>query len=80
MVTLEHFFRWLSVNKLLDAFISELIAQHKTDAYFRWAYQNDNCCKAYISSAFSWDDTIQGWKFWYNVFINWSEYLENLQS
>lgn len=79
MVTLEHFFRWLSVNNLVDAFISELIAQDNIDEYFRWAL-NANCCSAYISSAFSWDDTIQGWKFWYNVFINWSEYLENLQS
>ena len=34
--------------------------------------------ESYIDNAFTWDDTNEGWEYWYNLHTLWVEYYNNI--
>lgn len=77
MVDFEIFLKWLTVNRLTDAFFSEVAGQNKTKDFFEFCLNKKRKCNDFISSAFLWDETIQGHEFWLAVCRNWFEFLDN---
>ena len=79
MVDFEIFLRWLTVNRLTDAFFSAVAGQHKTQEFFKFCLNEKHNCKSFIAAAFFWHKTIQGPAFWLEVNENWMDFINDFE-
>lgn len=76
MEDFEIFLKWLTGNRLADAFFMEVAEQNKTKEFFEFCLNKKRKCNDFISSAFILDETIQGYEFWLAVCRNWLDFFD----